>query len=271
MLHVFCHDCPDLTCVSGDDDSGDDVTSSLAFCTQEGVAYHIFVSGFGTERGNYQLTVTDSGSACTSQINCLPTGACYSCLEPPVNCSIQTEELCRTQGSRYQGNDTECYLPTSHVSSFTSQPNLSIPEADAVGVTDVITIGESFTIGDLDVNVVIDHTAISDLKVTLTGPNGAVIDLWNRVCGAPDNLNVTFDDEGAPLLCAEPTVGTYRPVSANGQALAAFDGKDTAGDWTLRVSDNQDLDLGTLLRWTRTATKGKSICDQRRRRRLPPD
>ncbi|MHC4501441.1 MAG: DUF7901 domain-containing protein, partial [Planctomycetota bacterium] len=50
--------------------------------------------------------------------------------------------------------------------------------------------------------------------------------------------------------CTSPTVGNITPLSTLGDALSAFDGMDSAGDWIIRVEDNAGGDTGELLHWS---------------------
>jgi subtilisin-like proprotein convertase family protein len=70
--------------------------------------------------------------------------------------------------------------------------------------------------------------------------------LWNQNCGFNIDMDVVFDDEGNPVVCANPTVGNIIPF----EALSAFDGNTVAGDWTITVRDLVGIDTGTLVRWS---------------------
>ncbi len=74
-IHVFTGDCSDastLTCVDGNDDAFGVCSpqSEIGFPTNDGEDYYIYVSGFGTNTGDYTLTITD---ACI-----LTTGDCLT-------------------------------------------------------------------------------------------------------------------------------------------------------------------------------------------------
>ncbi len=114
-----------------------------------------------------------------------------------------------------------------------------------VGVTNfTIDVADSFTISDLNVNVSIDHTYVSDLRVRLIGPDGTVVTLVNRRGGSRDNIRVQFDDEAATSITAATgnLDGAFKPE----RALAAFDGKNAQGRWTVEVTDYARLDTGTI-------------------------
>jgi subtilisin family serine protease/subtilisin-like proprotein convertase family protein len=127
---------------------------------------------------------------------------------------------------------------------------VSVNLADLTTTTITFTIAESLRISDMDVALTILHTYDSDLSITLTSPTvngvaGRTVTLFNRRGGAGDNLSGTrFDDEAAASIAtgAAPFAGSFRPETA----LSAFDGLNTAGAWTLRVTDNAAGDVGRL-------------------------
>ena len=122
--------------------------------------------------------------------------------------------------------------------------------ANQAGATTVSAISSSETgnISSIEVSVNITHTWIGDLVIALVHPDGTSINLWNRTCNNPQNgnINVTFKDGSGPIVCASPTTGTYNPV----QSLAPFMGKPKSGNWTLRVTDFFNGDIGTLNSWS---------------------
>ena len=74
--------------------------------------------------------------------------------------------------------------------------------------------------------------------------------LADSECGSADNVFAFFNDEGdfgAGTACIAPIAleGNMIPV----QALSAFDGQQSAGDWTLTVTDSVGGDNGTLNEW----------------------
>ncbi len=106
---------------------------------------------------------------------------------------------------------------------------IDIPDADPEGITSVINVPDELIIDEVSVTVDITHTFIGDLIVELTSPAGTTVTLHNRTGGSQDDLNETYD----------PT---------------EFLGENSAGDWTLFVSDNAGLDTGTLNEWILSIT-----------------
>ncbi len=73
-----------------------------------------------------------------------------------------------------------------------------------------------------------------------------------------DYSGTTFDDEAAISIrtATPPYSGSFRPEGA----LSAFDGIPAAGDWILRVLDDETGDTGTLLSWTLAITLPPGPC-----------
>ena len=92
------------------------------------------------------------------------------------------------------------------------------------------------------------------MVITLTSPSGTEVLLFNRSCGFDQDLMIGYDDSGiSPLACPPIDAQSYQPASP----LAAFDGENGSGLWTLSITDNAFLDEGTLMTWT------LEICTQR--------
>lgn len=158
--------------------------------------------------------------------------------------------------------------PASTVFSFTTAniicatPQVSIPDNDPAGVNDTITIPSSGTILDLDIMVNATHSWVGDLIFTVSH-DGTAVSIIDRP-GVPattfgcsgDNIDVTVNDEGpdgnietqcanAPAIFGD-RVGADPPHTS---LLAAFDGLDISGSWTLNVSDAAPGQSGTLVQW----------------------
>jgi uncharacterized repeat protein (TIGR01451 family) len=142
--------------------------------------------------------------------------------------------------------------------TYTGLP-LTIPDGIPAGASSTAVVsGMPGPITSLQVQVATTHTWVGDLVYTLTSPGGTTITLLDRP-GVPastfgcsnDNVNVTFQD-GAPnpeAIC--DAVGTVWPVTlaAPVTALAALNGQNGNGTWTLNVSDLAGGDTGTLTNW----------------------
>jgi len=265
-ISVYCLDCDTPTCVTGNDDVTCSVTfrSAVTWCSQAGATYRIFVHGFSAATGNFNLAVDDMGTSCTSTIQCLPTGACCTCLNPPFDCSVTDLNSCLALGGIPRGAGIGCFtLVDSGPQVYEAFPNLAL--ADPGTVTHSITVPTSYTVGDVNIDLGITHTWISDLDIRITH-NGKTQTIWDNRCGSTDNINATADDEGTETLCAVINAGPidgvfYSPVVAGLGPLSIFDGQDAAGVWTLSIQDVFATDTGTLNQWSLHITEGNPTCD----------
>ena len=111
-----------------------------------------------------------------------------------------------------------------------TQPQLTIPDADPVGVVSELAVSNPGTITQLNVSVAILHTYIGDLQISLQSPAGTTVTLFEGEGEPTDNLITTF------------TSGTLA-------VLQELLGENAQGMWRLRVIDRVGLDVGTLVRW----------------------
>jgi subtilisin-like proprotein convertase family protein len=128
------------------------------------------------------------------------------------------------------------------VKTFSVSPNLAIPDNNATGVTSTISVPDSLTVSSISVGTTITHTYKGDLVVTLIGPDGTSAILHNQTGGSTDNVTTTFSI-----------------ATAAAQALTVFNGKNTAGSWSLKVQDLAAVDVGTLNAWTITFDGEQSL------------
>jgi subtilisin-like proprotein convertase family protein len=185
----------------------------------------------------------------------------------------------------YNQNTLPIIAPGPHViretDTFAAGPdqvNLPIPpvgtggSGDPTQDTTVSTINISGVpldkiISDLNVNVTLNHTFDQNLVLSLTSPNGVTVLLSQNEGGGGQNYSDTvFDDQAlvginAPANQAAvfgvqaPFTGSFRPE----QALAAFNGVNPNGVWTLRVQDTSPGETGTLLKWSLTVQTDNAI------------
>lgn len=120
------------------------------------------------------------------------------------------------------------------------------------GADITFTVPDTFTVQDLNVGLVIEHTWRNDLIVTLTSPQGTVVELFSRIHGSENNLNVLLDsDVGAVIPTGDhPLAPDYLHIAHPEitTALDAFDGEAAAGTWTLTVCDDVAQDTGSVLK-----------------------
>lgn len=111
-----------------------------------------------------------------------------------------------------------------------------------------IFISESGTISDINVRRLdITYSPISSLKVTLISPSGTEVILFNQGCLNTTLLRASFDDEAPSGINCPPI--TFAPAQPE-QALSAFDGEDTFGEWELVVQVAEEgFGAGSIKEW----------------------
>ncbi len=170
--------------------------------------------------------------------------------------------------------------------TFTSTPNVAIPDNDPNGVTNTITVpATSDRVRSLRVGVRINHTYDADLYLFLLPPgvtwnppyttinNGPVIEpppgvvtLSTKNGGGGDNYGsgsgggtvyTNFRSSRDPVLAATTSIRSgAAPFTSQTRWIPeleyAFDnlyGTNPSGDWTLIVVDGWAIDTGTLVSW----------------------
>ncbi|MBX3056097.1 MAG: hypothetical protein KF770_06445 [Anaerolineae bacterium] len=146
--------------------------------------------------------------------------------------------------------------------TFCATPNLAIPDNNPTGVSHTMNIPASANILDVDIYVKATHTWVGDLRfaVSHNATNATIIDRPGVPAStfgcSGDNYDVTVNDEG-PDGNIETQCATNPAISGdrvggdppNSSLLAAYDGMDISGDWTITVSDHAGSDIGTLVEW----------------------
>ncbi len=267
-ITVYCPDCQTPQCVTGIDDFCG-LQAEVSWCSQAGANYLILMHGFGGATGPFELVISEGG-ACQPTVLCQPaepTGACCTA----AGCSIRTLAQCNAVGGTYLGDNTQCQtLGTLH--SYVANPGTPIPDNNPIGVQDVINVPDSFTMADVDVDFVTDHTWVGDLIVTIT--HGATTVIIVDRPGVPastfgcseNGYDIVLDDEGTgggiETLCSPLMVSPPNYVPQN--PLSAFDGQNSAGAWTITVSDNAGADLGSIVQWSlHISESGQDNCEPR--------
>lgn len=104
--------------------------------------------------------------------------------------------------------------------------SVAVPDADAGGATDTMTVNTSYTIEAVQIRITLDHSYIGDLGVELTSPAGTKSILMNINSGV---VGTSIQDE---ILLSN-----------------AFYGENSQGVWTLKIIDGYAQDTGTLTNW----------------------
>jgi hypothetical protein len=177
---------------------------------------HPYGAGYGYLSMKY---VSEYGNAATAELPDL---------------GAQTESACDDDRDNDGDNATDCddsdcaaapacaENPTVH--TYTSSPNLSIPDDDTTGVSSTITVPDTGSVGAVKVTVAIDHTYRGDLTLTLAHGTTTRTVVAEQG-GSEDDIRASFDVSG-------------------------FTGAALAGGWTLKVVDGAAQDLGTLESWS---------------------
>lgn len=133
----------------------------------------------------------------------------------------------------------ECSAPAAPISS-------NLPP-----VTDIVTVTEDLVIFDLEVAVSISHTFTGDLVMELTSPTGTTLRLHDTGGGPTNDIVVLYDDEGVENGSVPYSCGCVMQPSgvAGAGTMADLTQARSAGDWTLTIIDELDLDEGTLDSW----------------------
>ncbi len=224
----------------------------------------------------YIVTVTCSASGLSSNttefaVNVSPLAHINVSATPSTTCSPGTSAI---TGTAINGN---VIGGGSGVIASSGTINLAIPDNSPAGINSNLTIPATTfaSAADLKIRINASHTWVGDVIFKLTSPCGVTY-LFDRpgvpagIVGNSDNLGTsnispnpppavyTFDIAGATVI-PETNVGTgfiasgvYRPSDINGasQNWAGFTFPCTGGGlWTLNVSDNAGIDVGTLVDW----------------------
>ena len=132
------------------------------------------------------------------------------------------------------------------------------------GLSRTVTISESGTVSDLKLALDIEHFAYSDLNITLAH-NGTVVTVapfetttTNNRIGVRlfgvyvfDDAAGTYFDQAAFSCFLDQDCTTLAPGSYRGvNDLAAFEGMNAQGDWTLTINDSCSQSFGFLWEWS---------------------
>ncbi len=129
---------------------------------------------------------------------------------------------------------------------------LPIPDNNPAGITSIINLTQAGVIdGNTQIKVCIDitHTADADLDISLMAPDGTTIDLSSDNGTFSDNYtNTCFTTALAPGVTSgvAPFTGFFTPE----QPFSNFINKSIMGNWTLKVVDDRNTDVGQLNWWS---------------------
>ena len=180
---------------------------------------------------------------------------------------------------------------TDPVVPYTGAPpgGLAIPDGTPRAVFHQMTIGDDKVIANLKFRInSLTHTFTGDLSAMLRSPDGLGVDLMSLIGGLTDGgpgdniINMVMDD-AVPAIAANdmvqatavaaPFTKSWLPVfNAPWTTLAGFpapdpvgnlsryNGKSTKGTWSIAVSDQFNVDTGTLNAWSILVTPVRFVC-----------
>lgn len=167
------------------------------------------------------------------------------------------------------GLDTLPQPPTTAATTFWNVTPLPIPDnAPSPATSTIAAAGLADQIGRVRLTTFITHTFPGDLEVTLRSPAGTVSTIAYRRAGTADNVfnGTLWDDEADPgnpvpfpaNVFAASNLVTDTTFTANvvkatlvpEEAMAAFNGENPNGTWTLSIRDSASGDTGVLERWS---------------------
>ena len=203
---------------------------NILFSTDGGVTYTTLVASTPND-GSESITLPTTPSA-TCRIMIEAVGNIFYTVSKNIGLGYTFATTCNTYS-----NNTPLPVPDgagANIAGTTVAKSLNVP------ISGVIS----------DVNVTLSgtHSFFWDLVIALSHPDGTQTALFNRNCNqVSTGFNVLFNDGAAStIVCAANLTGTFKP----NQALAAFNGKNMNGTWTLLANDNYNGDTGTINNWS---------------------
>lgn len=247
VVAVYCATtgCSALRCIGGDDDNGTGNYSLFSFCTEPNARYVVVVTGYNGATGSFNVVMADTGVACSTAIPCALSGAC--CIAVESVCVTTTAAACGAQGGTYLGDNVACGS-TSYGEPYASADTfpISIPDfANATpgsASTTATVAGNGGTVDALSISVGLTHTFPGDLIGTLSDGTTSAL-LFSRQGGSNDVAGVySFSSDGTNIFAGGAPFNPY----ASFNSLSAFTGSAIDATWTLTVTDNASLDVGTI-------------------------
>jgi hypothetical protein len=239
--------CGEDTCSgNGDCDDSDGTATCTCDTGYDGDDCSECAEGYQDNDDNDSCELACAEDSCNSHGDCDDSEGAISC-----DCDTgYTGDACEACADGYVDDEMGgCELDDPCVEyEFTG--SAAIPDSPAAGTSQVLAVAEDFTIGDVDLTVSVTHVDIGDVAVTLN--HGAttveVATATIELCDAANWVGITLDDEGlGGSIQAQCTNNLTSPPSYTpANALSAFDDVSSMGNWTVTVSDEEAILLGTF-------------------------
>jgi subtilisin-like proprotein convertase family protein len=220
----------------------------------------------GCTNDSYVITRTwRATDPCGNFSTCVQTITVVDNTPPTIICPANTTIQCTTStapGATGTATGNAAANSVSWPDASTGLVGTSTANVSGIPAGAVIT----------DVNVVLrmDHSWVGDLNMTLVSPSGATVNFMDNPCagGNSDNINATFDSQGAAFLCTNgiiADVGNPNDCGSDyliGSAINGtrqtqlnnfngFNGSTMGnGNWQLQITDEVGGDGGCLIAYS---------------------
>jgi subtilisin-like proprotein convertase family protein len=157
-----------------------------------------------------------------------------------------------------------CASPVVSTESPTNMTPVPIPDAPGgPAVSTIVVSGLGGGLADVDVTTNVAHTFPADLDMTLTSPLGTIVTLTTDNGSSNDNVfaGTHWDDQADPggavpyftndglVTDHAYATGVLASPLVPEEPLAAFEGENPNGTWTLTIVDDVAPETGTLTSW----------------------
>lgn len=201
------------------------------------------------------LISTDNGATFSMLLANTPNDGSQSVTMPSVHaqqCRIMVEAV----GNIFYAVSRSFaigYTISTTCNTYSNTNALAIPDGLAANtggpiVSNTISVPITGVISDVNIGLDVDHTWPNDLIIRVVSPTGTAVPVWNRACAGNDNFDVTLNDGSPAFTCVANMTGTFSPSSP----LAAFNGLEANGIWTLTAQDFWNADTGSVADWSIT-------------------
>lgn len=233
------------TALTFPEDGQNDVATSSNFLWEKNINAESYNLQVATDLTFTNIVRDISNITTTSQlITGLTSNTQYYYRVTPSNRCVTANYA---NGRVFKTGNTICNTSNEFVSTDFSKAKIAnIADSEA---SVPITVTGGLKISDLSVELVINHEYVADMTVSLIGPpsiGSPEVLLLANTCGEFNDVNATFNDSGATVVCAEISPSISSSIKAVGK-LSYFNNKIADGIWTLKVSDPYDGDGGNIV------------------------